>query len=121
VTASSPELAPAHLPAWRLVAAILILGGMAVVLLSLAPIYLRDWQFRNYLRDLAGNQEIVAMTDESARATIANRAQTMGVPISAHDVQIAHGNGKVRMEVRYTVHFRFSQVDLHFHPTASTR
>ncbi len=106
------------LPIWRLTLAILILGGAAAVLLSLAPLYLKDWQLRNYLRDEARNPEIVTMTDTALQAQIAGHAQNMGLPVTAPDVQITRGKDKIKMEIRYTVSFQLYQVDLHFHSSA---
>ncbi len=107
------------LPFWRLILAILILGGSAAVLLSLAPLYLRDWQLRNYLRDEARNPEIVSMADSALRSKIVAQAHNLGLPVTAPDVLITRNRTNVKMEIRYTVSFELYQVDLHFHSSAS--
>ena len=110
------------LPWWRLGAAILILGGMIVVLLSLAPFYLRDWQLRNYYaRSLLRGAQLASLSDSSIEKDITGHAEELGLPVTANNLQIVREGGNVRMDLRYTVHFDFYQVDLHFHTAAGSK
>lgn len=109
------------LPWWRLAAAIFILGGMAVVLISLAPFYLRDWQLRNYARTLMNGPDVASLADSSLQQDVAGRAGQLGLPVAANNVQIAHEGNRTKMDVRYTVHFELYQVDLHFHTAAASK
>src|ERR1700691_4798163 len=99
------------LPLWRLIAAILVLLGMAGVLLALAPVYFEDYQLRQYIRSLGPGTP-----DEALRANILARARQLDLPVAPADIQIAHPNGKLRIELKYAVQMDFPlyQVDLHF-------
>ena len=110
-----------RLPLWRLALAILILGGMAAVLLSLAPFYVKDWQLRNYMRTLLSGPRIASLSDLSLARDVTGRAGELGLPVTASDVQIGRDGGRIRMDIRYTVHFDLYQVDLHFHSNAASR
>lgn len=114
------EPAPAALPPWRLVAAVLMLGAMAFVLLSLAPLYLKDLEFQRSVRTFASQPAIVSMTDEGIRREVMSRAGALGLPVLANNVQITHASGKVRIQLKYAVHFELYQVDLHFHTSAAS-
>jgi hypothetical protein len=116
-----PESLPTRLPAWRLALGSFILGAMALVLLSLAPVYWKDWQLRNGLREFARQPAITSMQDGLIRTEVIREAYATGLPISAPDVQIHRQDGRVRVEVKYTVYFQSYQVDLHFHTTAVSR
>ncbi len=118
MTATSEEL---RLPAWRLAAAVLILGGMCAVLISLAPFYLKDFQLKGFLRDLAARPNAAAYSDVALENNIATRAQQLGLPVGPDQIQITRTAGKVRMETKYAVHFQFYEVDLHFHDSAASR
>lgn len=119
MTAAAP--AEYRLPAWRLAAAVLILGGMVLVLVSLAPVYLKDYELKRYFRDLAARQNAAAMTDEALRRSLAGKAGELGLPLLPGDVRIAREGGRLKMEMRYAVHFQLYQVDLHFHASATGR
>jgi hypothetical protein len=106
------------LPLWRLIAAILVLLGMAGVLLALAPVYFEDYQLRQYIRSLRPTT-----SDEELRGSILARARQLDLPVEAADVQITHPDGKLRVELKYAVQMDFPlyQVDLHFHPSATSK
>jgi hypothetical protein len=101
------------LPLWRLIAAILVLAAMIGILLALAPIYFEDYQLRQYIRSLAPTTP-----DETLRAAILARARQLDLPVQPGDIQIAHPNGKLQLQLKYAVQVDFPlyQVDLHFHP-----
>jgi hypothetical protein len=116
---------PVRLPTWRLIAAVLVLGGMAFVLLSLAPVYLKDLEFQRSVRTFASQPAIVSMTDEGIRGAVMSRAEALGLPVLASNVQIIHDQsgrerGKVKIQLKYAVHFELYQVDLHFHTSAAS-
>jgi hypothetical protein len=106
------------LPLWRLIAAILVLLGMAGVLLALAPVYFEDYQLRQYIRSLSPTT-----SDEELRANILARARQLDLPVEPGDVQITHPEGKLHVQLNYAVQMDFPlyQVDLHFHPSATTQ
>ena len=102
------------LPLWRLIAAILVLAAMAVVLLTLAPVYLEDYQLRQYIRTVVRAPNT---PDETLRAEVLARARQLDLPVQPGDVQISHPDGKLKLQLKYAVQMDFPlyQVDLHFH------
>lgn len=110
------------LPLWRLIAGILVLLAMASVLAALAPVYFEDYQLRQFIRSLASGPNIAAMSDDALRSAVVARARQLDLPVAASDIQITHAGGKVRLQLKYAVQMDFPlyQVDLHFHPGATS-
>jgi hypothetical protein len=123
-TAAVPaDSAPLRLPLWRLIAAILVLAGMAGVLLALAPVYLEDLQLLRYVRSLAHSANAASLSDDALRSAVLTRARQLDLPVESGDIRISHTDGKLQLEMKYAVQMDFPlyQVDLHFHPAASSR
>ena len=108
------------LPLWRLIAAILVLAAMAGILLTLAPVYFEDYKLRQYIRSLALGRNT---PDETLRSAILARSRQLDLPVEPGDVQITHPSGKLHLQLNYVVQMDFPlyQVDLHFHPSATSR
>ncbi len=106
------------LPLWRLIAAVLVLAAMAGILLSLAPVYFEDYQLKQYVRELARGAK---MPDEALRAAVLDRARRLDLPVQPGDIQIAHPQGRLQVQMKYAVQmdFRLYQVDVHFHTSAA--
>ena len=111
-----------RLPLWRLIAAILVLAGMAGVLLALAPVYIEDLKLRQYIRSLARDPNAATTPEEELRSAVLSRARQLDLPIQSGDIQISHPEGKLQLQMKYAVQmdFPFYQVDLHFHPSATS-
>jgi hypothetical protein len=111
------------LPLWRLIAAILVLLGMAGVLLALAPVYLEDYELRQYIRSLALGPDAATTPDEALRSAILARARQLDLPVDPGDVRITHPDGKLHLQLDYKVQMDFPlyQVDIHFHPSTTSR
>lgn len=103
------------LPLWRLIAAILVLFTMTAVLVSLAPIYIENFQLRRYVRTLTRAEGAPVLTDDALRAAIVTRAKQLDLPVAAEDVHITRQGGKPHIDLRYAVQIDFPlyQVDLH--------
>jgi hypothetical protein len=103
------------LPLWRLTAGILVLVALAGVLVALAPVYLEDYQLRQYLRTLVRQPQVLSMPDDSLRAAILDRAHRLDLPVHTSDITISHTEGKLHIQARYVVQMDFPlyQVDLH--------
>lgn len=116
------EIAGEKLPLWRLIAAILVLAGMAGVLIALAPVYYEDYQLRHYLGSMVQADVASASSDDAVRAEVVNRARQLELPLAPDDVKISHPNGKLKVEAQCKVQMDFPiyQVDLHFHPSATS-
>jgi len=107
------------LPLWRLIAAVLVLAGMAGILLALAPVYFEDYQLRQYIRSLARSPNA---PDETLRSDVLARAKQLDLPVEPGQVQITHPDGKLHLQLNYAVQMDFPlyQVDIHFHPSATS-
>jgi hypothetical protein len=111
------------LPLWRLLAAIFMLCGMAAVLISLAPVYFENFRLQQFVGDLAGRSDSKTTPDDALRTTVLDRAHQLELPVAPGDVHITHPDGKLHLDMKYAVqkNFRLYQVDLHFHPGATSR
>jgi len=111
------------LPWWRLIAGIVALLVMGSVLIALAPIYFEDYELRQYVRSLAREPNTGTMADDAIRSEVLARAHQLALPVDAGDIQIAHKDGKLQLQLKYAVEMNFPlyQVDLHFHPGATSR
>jgi hypothetical protein len=111
---ASPDTA--KLPLWRLIAGIAVLGAMVMVLLALAPVYLEDYQLRQYVHSVARSPGAATITDDTLRTNILNRAHQLDLPVRPSDIAISHDQGgKLHLKIKYAVQMDFSlyQVDLH--------
>lgn len=108
------------LPLWRLLLAVLVLGVMVAVLLSLMPVYFENYQLGQFVKQLARGPNA---TDDTLRAAVLKRARELDLPVDPGDVAITHAEGKSRIETKYKVQmdFQLYQVDLHFHANATGR
>jgi hypothetical protein len=108
------------LPLWRVVLAVLVLGVMAAVLLSLAPVYFENYQLGQFVKQLARGPNA---PDDTLRAAVLKRARELDLPVDPSDVAITHSEGKSEIKTKYKVQMDFLlyQVDLHFHADAARR
>ena len=108
------------LPLWRLVLAVLVLGTMAAILLSLFPVYFENYQLGQFVKQLARGPNA---PDDTLRAAVLNRARQLDLPVDASDVAVTHADGKSEIRTKYKVQMDFLlyQVDLHFHADAASR
>ena len=121
-SAEEPSAENQKLPLWRLIAAILVLAGMAGVLLALGPVYFEDYHLRQYIRSLVRASNSATTGDETLRAAVLARARQLDLPVQPGDIRISHPNGKLELQTKYAVQMDFPlyQVDLHFHPGATS-
>lgn len=108
-----------RLPLWRLLLGLGVMGILASVLIALGPVYIDDFQLKNFTKALAakgGN-----LSDEAVRGSVAKEAHRLELPVKDGDIQVTHPGGKLAVEIKYIVEITFPiySVDLHFHTTAS--
>ena len=105
------------LPLWRLVAGILVLAALVGILLSLAPVYVDNYELSQYLKQLASYP---GPPDETFRAAVLKRARQLDLPVEPANVQITHLEGRLQLHTKYAVQMDFPlyQVVLHFHADA---
>jgi hypothetical protein len=96
---------------------------MISILTALAPVYLEDYQLRRYLGRLVHSPKAAAAPDETLRSQVVAEAHKLDLPVRADDVKITHSSDQVEVQIKYAVQMDFPlyQVDLHFHPNASSR
>jgi hypothetical protein len=106
------------LPLWRLVLAVLVLGTMVAVLLSLMPVYFENYQLGQFVKQLARGP---SAPDDTLRAAVLKRARELDLPVDPGDVAITHPGGRSRIETKYKVQmdFRLYQVDVHLQANAT--
>ena len=108
------------LPLWRLALAILVLGGMAAVLLSLSPVYYENYQLGQFVKQVARGPNT---PDDTLRIAVLSRAHQLDLPVEPADVSVVHSEGKLRIQTNYKVQMDFPiyQVELHFHASGASR
>ena len=106
--------------AWRVAAAVVVLGGLVFLGARLAPVYWRSYLLQRYVSQTAeapGNQ---ARSDDVLRTRILEKAQLLELPLLPSNVRIKRPDGGLRIETRYVVRVDLPlyTVDLHFYPSA---
>jgi len=107
------------LPLWRLIAGLSVLCGLLLVAAAIAPLYVQDYRFAGYVRDLAARSDTAAVPDDRLKYQISAQAKLMGLPIEREDVTVRHVGGRVQLQVaRFKAHLMHA--DLHF-PVIETK
>ena len=114
-----------RLPRWRIAAALLILGLLALVLAVCAPYYFRNLKLQSYVADVTRDVANRERSDANLRALVLQRAQQLALPIMADNVHVTREpDGAVKhIDVRYMVpiDLPWYTVKLHFYPGAGSR
>lgn len=107
-------------PRWRIVAALVVLGGLAFATVKFTPIYLRNRQLQSFVSEVAARPDTPAKPDEVLRAQLLAKAQALELPVKPGDVKILRSSDGLRIDVRYVVRVTVPgyTVDLHFDPGA---
>ncbi|HLG99952.1 MAG TPA: DUF4845 domain-containing protein [Bryobacteraceae bacterium] len=102
----------------RVAAGILVLLALVGVALVLLPPYASNWRFQRYLNQLADDPATASAPPDEVQAKITREAQSLGLPLAAHDVQITRSQNAIRIDALYVVHVDIIgyTVDLHFRP-----
>ena len=111
-----------RLPLWRAIAGFGVLGGLVAVLLLLAPAYVRNYRFTARMKAVvAANGGAVPnpLQDDPLRNVIVAEARSMDLVIFPGDVKITNTAGRRNVELKYIV--QLYRMDLHFHPSVSTK
>ena len=110
-------------PRWRIALAMVVLGGMAFLLASFAPIYFRNLELQNYVSDVTHSVAAREQSDDLLRTKVLTRARQLNLPVEEDNVHIVHSSDGMRIDVRYFVRVDFPgyTVNLHFYPGAGSR
>jgi len=88
-----------------------------------SPLYVRNLELQHYVGEITRRVESQAKPDEVLRAAVLEKAQGLGLPVTADNVQVTRSPEGLRVEVRYAVRVNLPlySVDLHFYPGAGSR
>jgi hypothetical protein len=112
-----------RVPRWRVALGIAVLGGMAYLLASFAPIYFRNLELQHYVSDLTHSSASSQQSDDLLRTRVLTRARQLDLPVMEDNVRIVHSQDGMRIDVRYFVRVDLPgyTVDLHFYPGAGSQ
>ena len=101
---------------WRVAAGVLVLAALGFFASVLTPIYVRNFEFREFVSSVTHNVESQSRSDESLQRTVLAKASSLSLPVTASNVQISRPGGSVRIDVRYVVQVDLPgyTVELHF-------
>lgn len=104
----------------RIVGGLAVLALLAVFAVRLLPVYLKNFQFEQYLEETVQLPATLERADALVRADVVNRAAQLGLPVRIDQVRVRRTEGHVRIEVLYIVpvDLPLYSVDLHFRPSA---
>ena len=105
-----------RVPIWRLAAGILVLAALGLFSAVLTPLYVRSFQFHQFVSSLTHNVETRGRADDALRGVVLAKARSLSLPVTASNVQIIRTGAEVRIVVRYVVKVDFPgyTVELHF-------
>jgi hypothetical protein len=99
-----------RVPAWRIAAGLAVLAGLLLMGAGLLPVYFRNLQLQNYLR------ETHPASEAQVREVVLNEGRALGLDIAPDQLQIRRSPAGGSTNVRYAVHVSLPlyTVDLHF-------
>ena len=97
-------------------AGILVLAALGLFAAVLTPIYVRSFQFHEFVSRLTHNVETRNRSSDAVLGMVLAKARSLSLPVTASDVQISRTGGEVRVAVRYVVKVDLPgyTVELHF-------
>ncbi len=103
-------------PKWRLAAGILVLAVLGLFAAVLAPVYLRAFEFREFVSGLTHNVDGRDRSDDGLLRMVLAKSRSLNLPVTASGVQITRSGEDVRIDVRYRVKVDLPgyTVELHF-------
>jgi hypothetical protein len=104
----------------RIAAGVVVLLALAVIGVILIPPYAANWHLQRYINGLIDDPATAAEPPDAVRTKVLQKASSLGVPLTAQDVQVAPSHNAVRIDALYVVHVDIAgyTVDLHFRPAA---
>jgi hypothetical protein len=113
------------LPRWRIAVAIGILLALGGLLAFLAPTYFRNLELQNFVSQMTRSEAAQTQSDDTIRAMVLEKAQSLQLPVAADNVHILHAADQKlqRIDVRYFVQVNLPlyTVTLHFYPGAGSK
>ena len=105
-----------RVPRWRVAAGILVLAALGLFAAVLTPVYVRSFQFHQFVSRLTHNVETRDRAEDDLLGMVLAKARSLSLPVTAADVQFIRTGGEVRIVVRYVVKVDLPgyTVELHF-------
>jgi hypothetical protein len=120
-----------RVPRWRIVAAAVVLAGLVFLILTFAPLYIRNLRLQNFVATIPRQVEDQTKSgsppsDDLLRTWVLDKARQLDLPVMADNVQIHRSPASAQVEsieVRYLVRVDLPgyTVNLHFYPGAGSR
>ena len=104
----------------RVAAGVAVLLILAAIALVLVPPYSANWKLQRYVNGLLDDPATAQKPREQVRASVIDKAASLGIRLTDDDVQVAPADNSIRIDVLYVVHVDVAgySVDLHFRPAA---
>jgi hypothetical protein len=117
------ETPPPRAARWRLAAGIGVLACLGFFAARLAPYYIRNYEFQQYVEGVTQRVENREKSDDLLRTWMVEKAASLELPVKAENVQVKRSGEALRIDVRYVVRVDLPvyTVDLHFYPGAGVR
>ena len=102
----------------RMSAGIVVLLALLGICLILIPPYAANWRFQRYLNQMADDPATASESFDQVRAKVLTEAHSLGLPLTAGDIQVTPSQNALRIDALYVVHVDIAgySVDLHFRP-----
>lgn len=103
-------------PKWRLAAGILVLAVLGLFAAVLTPVYVRAFEFREFVSGLTHDADTRDSSDDAFLRMVLAKSRSLNLPVTASGVQIIRSGGDVHIDVRYMVRVDLPgyTVELHF-------
>src|SRR4030088_235089 len=92
----------------KLVFGILIIAAAVILIATLAPPYLSNYQFTDALKTESQMSTYSNKTEDAIRDEVFRKAQELDIPITKEQIKVLRsgqiGTGAVSIEANYTVH-----------------
>jgi hypothetical protein len=109
----------------KLVFGILIMAAAVILIATLAPPYLANYQFTDALKTESQMSTYSNKTEDAIRDEVFRKAQELDIPITKEQIKVVRsgqiGTGSVSIEANYTVHVNLPGYPLDLNFDASAR
>lgn len=108
---------------WRIAAGALVIAGLGLFGVLLAPVYLRNFELQSYVDRMTHSVESRTQSDDVLRTRVLEKAASLGLPVKEDNVHIRRTGNRMRVDVRYVVRVDLPlyTVDLHFYSGAGSK
>ena len=112
-----------RVPLWRVIAALLIVGGIVLFLALLTPYYFRNLKLQSFVSETARRVDSRTQPDGLLKEMVLAKARQLNLPVVEDNVRIKRSADSLQIDVRYFVNVSFPgyTVRLHFYPGAGSR